>query len=187
MRRLPNLLSVFRLVAAPALLGLAWLGQGQAFLILLVASLLSDAVDGLLARRFELVSPLGAKLDSWGDLAIYSTLPLCVWWLWPEVIASQFGYVVAVLAAFCLPIAVGLAKFRRLTSYHTWGAKASAVLMGGALLVLFSGGPDWPFHVATVVLVAEALEEIAITFVLPRWTSDVPTLWHARRIAAEAV
>ena len=185
MRHLPNLLSVFRLVAAPALLGLAWLGETQAFLVLLVVSLASDLLDGQLARRLDLASPLGAKLDSWGDLATYSVLPLGVYWLWPELIAAELGYVIAVLVAYCLPIVFGLVKFRRLTSYHTWGAKASSIVMGGALLVLFSGGPSWAFHAASLLLVAEALEEIAITRVLPRWACDVPTLWHARRLASE--
>jgi len=51
--------------------------------------------------------------------------------------------------------------------------------MAAALFVLFLGGPAWPFHVAVLLLGAEALEEIAITCVLRRLRTDVPTLWHA--------
>ena len=78
----------------------------------------------------------GAKLDSWGDLATYTALPFGVYWLWPGLIAAELDYVLAVAVAYTLPIAFGLVKFRRLTSYHTWGAKASAIVMGGALLLL---------------------------------------------------
>ena len=185
MRHLPNALSVFRLIAAPALLALAWTGHAAGFVALLVCSFASDVIDGQLARRLELASPLGAKLDSWGDLATYGVLPFGVYWLWPELIAAEWRYVALVFVAYTLPIAIGLMKFRRLTSYHTWGAKASAIVMGAALLILFAGGPSWPFHAASILLVAEAIEELAITSVLPRWVSDVPTLWHARRIARE--
>ena len=62
-----------------------------------------------------------------------------------------------------MPIAFGLMKFRRLTSYHTWGAKLSSVVMGAALFVLLEGGPAWPFQLTTALLVVEAIEELAIT------------------------
>ena len=185
-RHLPNALSAFRLVAAPVLLVLAWTGQADAFLVLLVASFASDVLDGQIARRMNVASETGAKLDSWGDLATYGVLPFAVYWLWPELVRAEWKFVAAVLVAYLLPIAIGWIKFKRLTSYHTWGAKASAIVMGAALLVLFAGGPSWPFHAAAVLLIAEAIEELAITSVLPRWTSDVPTLFHARRIAKEA-
>jgi len=53
--------------------------------------------------------------------------------------------------------------------------------MGVGMLSLFAGGPAWPFHLAVVALLYEAIEEIAITLVLPRWQADVPSLWHALR------
>ena len=187
MRHVPNLLSLLRLAAAPVLLALAWAGLPVLFAAFLVASLASDVVDGWWARRFEVASPLGAKLDSWGDLAIYSVLPLAVWWLWPEWVAAEVAAIGVVLVAYTLPIVCGFAKFRRLTSYHTWGAKLASVAMGAALLGLFAGGPLWPFHLAAAILVAESIEELAITWVLPRWESDVPTLWHARRRIGQAV
>jgi len=138
-----------------------------------------------LARRFELVLLLGAKHDSWGDLAVYAVLPLGVYWLWPELIVQHRGYVVAVGIAFALPFVFALARFGRLTSYHTSGAKAASLLMGPSLLVLFSGRASWPLHVATALLVAEAIEELAITALFPEHVCDGKTFWHARRIAAK--
>lgn len=186
MHYVPNILSILRLLAAPVLLVFAWTGQPFPFVALLVASFVSDMVDGWWARTFEVSSPLGAKLDSWGDFATYTALPLGVWWLWPELVAAEFGFIAAALTAYVLPILFGFVKFQRLTSYHTWGAKASSIVMGIALLVLFAAGPVWPFHIATVLLVAESIEELAITWVLPRWESDVPTFWHARQRVAES-
>ena len=76
---LPNLLSGLRLLTAPILLYLAWSGRSRLFLVLLALSLLSDALDGFLARRFNWTSEFGTRLDSWGDCAIYMTVPLCAW------------------------------------------------------------------------------------------------------------
>jgi CDP-diacylglycerol--glycerol-3-phosphate 3-phosphatidyltransferase len=182
---LPNLLSALRLALAPVLLVLAWTGQPVAFLAALTASLLSDLCDGWLARRLGQETPLGTRLDSWGDLATYATVPLCAWWLWPDLLRREAPWVAAAVAAYALPIAIGWLKYRRLTSYHTWGAKLSAVLMGASALALFAGGPALPFRIAAAVLVLAELEEIAITATLPAWRANVPSLRHARRLRRE--
>ena len=176
---LPNLLSASRLALIPLLAALAWTGRAPLFLVALAAGFASDVLDGQIARRWGLASELGAKLDSWGDLALYATLPLFAWWLWPDVLRAETPWLVVAIAAFALPTLIGLLRWGRLTSYHTYLAKLCSWLVGGSAFVLFCGGPSWPFHVATVVLVVEAVEEIAITCVLPRWRSDVPSIWHA--------
>lgn len=167
----------------PVLVLLAWHGEGTAFLVLFVCALLTDTLDGYLARRLGQESELGARLDSWGDFAIYMATPLCAWLLWPELIIREAPYVAAVAASFTLPVLAGFVRYRRLTSYHTWGAKLSAVLMGIGTFLLFTGGPVWPFRISTLVLVVTQLEEIAITMVLREWRSNVPSLWHALRLA----
>ena len=182
-RRLPNLLSLLRLAAVPGLLGLGWLGLEAGFLVLLGCSLASDVADGWLARRLRAASTLGARLDSWADLATYSAVPVAVLWLWPGVVREERVPIAIALVAYALPIAWGWIRFRRLTSYHTRGAKLAAVAMGLGLLALLGLGVATPFRVACALLVVEAIEEIAITCVLPRWTADVPSLAHAIAIA----
>jgi CDP-diacylglycerol--glycerol-3-phosphate 3-phosphatidyltransferase len=176
---LPNALSLFRIAMVPVAGACAFTGHPQLFLAALAAALGSDVLDGQLARRAGVTSELGAKLDSWGDLATWTTLPLFAFWLWPDLLRHEARYLACALAAYALPIAVGLVRFGRSTSYHTIAAKLTAVVMGTSLFVLFCGGPAWPFHAATLLLVVGAMEEIAITCVLPRWKSDVRSLWHA--------
>jgi CDP-diacylglycerol--glycerol-3-phosphate 3-phosphatidyltransferase len=183
--KIPNLISLLRLVAAPILLLLAAADRPTAYLVLLAAALLSDAVDGFLARRLGQTSELGARLDSWGDFAIYMTVPLGAWWLWPEVILREAPFAAAVVASYALPVAFGFLKYRRLTSYHTWGAKLSGVLLSVGAFLLFAGGPAWTFRLAVAVLVLAELEEIAITAVLPEWRANVPTLRQALRLRRE--
>lgn len=179
---IPNILSCLRLAAMPVLVVLAVEGHGAPFLVLYVCALLTDMLDGYLARRLHQESELGAKLDSWGDFSIYMATPVCAWLLWPDLIIREAPYVAAVVCSFVLPVLFGFVRYGRLTSYHTWGAKLSAVLMGISTLLLFGGGPAWPFRFSTVVLVITQIEEISITAVLSQWHSNVPTLWHAMRM-----
>src|SRR5512139_3718733 len=182
-RRLPNILSAFRLAMVPVLLTLAWRGHSTVFLFAFALSLSSDIADGWLARRTGASSELGAKLDSWGDLSNYLVLPLCAWWLWPELILAELPLVGIAAVAFVAPTLMGLLKFRRITSYHTRAAKLCAIVMGAGLLIYLSTGWVWLFRIAVVLLVVEAIEEIAITTLLPEWRANVPSFFAARRIA----
>jgi CDP-diacylglycerol--glycerol-3-phosphate 3-phosphatidyltransferase len=133
-------------------------------------------IDGFLARRLNIVSELGTKLDSWGDLAVFCTVPLCIWLLWPQLVRQELIFILIALVSFLVPLAAGLIKFRRITSYHTIGAKVSAVLLGISTPLLLIGGPSWPFRLAVLVLFAAELEELAITFSLKKWQANIPSL-----------
>jgi CDP-diacylglycerol--glycerol-3-phosphate 3-phosphatidyltransferase len=180
---LPNAISALRLVLAPVLLLLAYERAAHAFLAVLCVSLVSDIVDGKLARRMALQSDLGAALDSWGDFATYMLVPVCAWWLRPEFVRNEAAFFVTVVLSYSVPVAIGFARYRRLTSYHTRAAKLAAYVVGGATVVIFAGGSPWPFRLATALLVYAEIEEILITFTLPTWHANVPSLAEARRLA----
>jgi CDP-diacylglycerol--glycerol-3-phosphate 3-phosphatidyltransferase len=185
-KQLPNFLSGLRIALVPVLLWLAWAGHPTAFLVSFAFSLSTDLLDGYLARRMRSGSDLGAKLDSWGDLATYSVFPLCAWWLFRERVIAQLPFVVAALIAFVAPMSIGLVKFRRITSYHTRLAKAVAIVMGAGLILYLGFDVPALFQVAVLLLLVEALEEIAITAVLAEWRANVPSLFAALRIARGA-
>ena len=181
MRHLPNIISICRLATTPVLLLLAWYGYAHTFLAVTTASFASDVLDGYLARRLGQTSALGAKLDSVGDFVIYITLPLGAWWLWPEMVRREIPFFIAVLASCVLPPLVAFWKFSTFASYHTWGAKLAALVVGGSAIVLFAGGPPWLFHLAVPISVLAALEEMAITLVLPERQANVHSFWHVRK------
>lgn len=176
-----NFLSGFRLIAAPFLLYLAWTGRPNLFLVLLALSLFSDSIDGFVARKLDHASEFGAKLDSWGDLATYLTVPLCAYWLWPELLKREAFYVLLIVASYIFPLIAGFMKFKRLPSYHTWAAKTSALLISAAAFILFITGIAWPLKIAAVVQAAVACEEIAITLRLSEIQTNVRSLWHIGR------
>lgn len=174
---LPNLLTGFRFIAAPALLGLAWNGYSIAFMALLALAFLTDLLDGLIARMTHQVTEFGATLDSWADVVNYLTIAIGCWWLWPDVVERERLYVSLIVASCLLPAMAGFFKFGRFTSYHTWGVKLAAASMGLTLYVLFLGGPAWPFRAAAIICMLAAIEEITITLLLSEPKSNVRSLW----------
>lgn len=70
LRSLPNLLGLIRIVATPLLVWLILLGSPAGYIwavVLLILMALSDMADGKIARRLNVVSPLGVFLDTISD------------------------------------------------------------------------------------------------------------------------
>lgn len=176
---IPNLLSLFRIIAAPFLLFTGWFNMPTLFFILFVLMLLSDALDGILARMWDQTSELGARLDSYGDILTYLTTPLAAWWLWPDIIKDELYYIIAAIIIYVLPAVFALLKFRKLASYHTWITKISAVLMSAGAVMLLGFESNLLFHIAIYFLVIEMVENIAITFILQEQKSNIYSIWHA--------
>src|ERR1700738_3406658 len=96
----PNLLSFSRIVAAPILYVLVVTGGRYGFLaaaVLFVAASLTDTLDGQIARRRHLVSPLGIYLDTTADkiliavlLVALAAVHLAPGWMAAVIIAREF-------------------------------------------------------------------------------------------------
>jgi CDP-diacylglycerol--glycerol-3-phosphate 3-phosphatidyltransferase len=176
---IPNILSLFRIIAAPFLLLSGWFGLANLFYILFGLMLLSDALDGIIARVLDQTSELGARLDSYGDILTYLSTPLAVWWLWPDLVKKEIYYIIAAVIIYILPAVFALIKFGKLASYHTWITKISAVLMSTGVVILLGFDNNLLFHAAIYFLVIEMVENILITMILPKQHTDVHSLWHA--------
>jgi|GEM_PF-536505 len=178
----PNLLSILQLVLMPFLLFVAWSGWPTVFLIALGIALLMALADGAIARRLDQVTDLGAELDSWGEFALFITVPVCSWILWPDIVHREANFIIAVVVFHVVPALLGLVKYGRLTSYHTWGARLSFVLLSFSAFLLMLGGPSWPFRIAAPFVILAGIEQIFMTGILRKWQTNIPTLWHATRI-----
>ncbi|HEV8266899.1 MAG TPA: CDP-alcohol phosphatidyltransferase family protein [Thermoanaerobaculia bacterium] len=64
---IPNVLTFGRLVALPFLIVAIWEGRHKTALVIFLVAAITDIVDGYLARRFKMGSPLGAYLDPIAD------------------------------------------------------------------------------------------------------------------------
>ena len=100
----PNALSALRLVAVPCFLWAILAHHDVLALVLLMASGVTDYLDGKIARRFGLVSRVGQLLDPLADrLYIVSTLvglalrEIIPWWLVVVLLGRELFMLVLVL------------------------------------------------------------------------------------------
>ena len=178
---LPNLVSSIRILIAPLLFYFAFNKLENWFLVALLFSAATDVLDGYLARKLQQITRLGSQLDSWGDFTIYSTMAVCAWIIWPEIVQREILYFSMILFSFLLPVGIGLIKFGSLTSYHTWSVKLAVFVTFIGYITLFSGLADWPFVLASYLCVYAGIEEIVITLASSRERVDVRSIWAALR------
>jgi cardiolipin synthase (CMP-forming) len=75
---IPNLITIGRLIIVPLVIVMIGQGRWAAAFILFAVAGISDAIDGFIARRFDMRSEFGAYMDPFADKAllvsIYVTL-----------------------------------------------------------------------------------------------------------------
>lgn len=179
----PNVISIARLAGAGVLLWLAHAGYATAFVALFALLVLSDWVDGKLAVLLDQRSVLGARLDSISDAVLYACLLLGTAMLKPEVFRSEALLIAVMLGSYAIVVAISLLRFGRPPAFHTRAAKTCWFLVALGAFTLLLDGPVWPARIAVIGVILTNIEATAIAFVLKEWQTDVPSIWHAVRIA----
>ena len=132
------------------------------FLVIYLACVMSDVLDGFIARRTNSESRLGEKLDSLADLTLVTVLMIIL--LPIIVLPVQIIVWIAIIAAIRLvSIIVALAKYRTLLMLHTYGNKITGfVLCMFPFALAFSQSHEmWSYLICGIASLS-ALEELMI-------------------------
>jgi len=177
--KLINLITIYRIVTAPLLLVLLFTGYTTLFKWLLLVSFMTDAVDGFLARWYKVNSILGAKLDSIGDDMTVTVALVGLVWLYPDFMYEQLVPVVSLFLLFFIHLGYALAKYGKITNFHTYMAKTAGVCQAVFLLsVFFFDHISYPlFWLAIITTAVQLVEEIVLVGLLPEWQNDVKGLY----------
>ena len=182
LKHVPNVLSGARALAVPVLLVLAFEEQRVAFTWVLIPALLSDVFDGWIARAFGLESKLGATLDSVADSLMLFVSVYGIWVFHPDVIREHAWLCGTAVGLWALEDVLALARYGRLSSFHTYLSKVVANLLGFFIGWLFLFGFEpWMLYLAAGTSIVASLEELALLRVLPEWRADVRGLWWVLR------
>lgn len=164
---IPNILSLYRIVIVPVILLVTYLGNKQLFTTLLVINLITDILDGFIARRFNMATSIGAKLDSIADICTYVCAGAgLVKFEWNVV--TEHSVIISIFAAIYLAgNIIALIKFGRIAALHLYIFKITGNLQGLFIVVLFcSGFYAWFFYFTAVLGIYACLEEIAVLLML---------------------
>ncbi len=177
--RLVNLITLYRVMMAPVLLYYLLNDQLFIFKWMLLLSFLTDAIDGYLARKLNASTRLGSMLDSIGDMLTIMVAVTAAIYTRPEFVTEQSAVIICVCSLFIMQMIFALIRYKRLSSFHTYMAKISAVMQGAFLISLFFfSNIFYPlFYLASAFTIIELIEEIILIYLIPQWEVDVRGLY----------
>lgn len=165
MKNLPNLLSVSRIIIGILLFFLG--GQPLLFTLLYLYCGLSDVADGYIARRLKIESALGAKLDSAGDVVLYTLITFMLFahtQLMEE--NAMLWLVISIFIIKLINVLLTRIRFGQWAMMHTLANKVSGLLVYVMLpvYILFPYAPVCIAIAVAVVALMATVEEAVIVF-----------------------
>ena len=160
---LADVISLYRIFAAPILILVSVLGFREAFIVLFIVIIVTDLLDGVLARLLKQESPLGWWLDSIGDFLTFLAALVAIV-IFQREFLIEHGWGVGVIAVgFLVQVLVGYWKTKNIIRLHTILAKTASFLQTTFLVALFfSGFFKGLFSITVISSVLTNIEEIII-------------------------
>jgi CDP-diacylglycerol--glycerol-3-phosphate 3-phosphatidyltransferase len=184
---IPNLITLYRLLMVPVILYFAISGREKLFAIFLVINLLSDIIDGYIARRFKMESEIGAKLDSFADNFNYVLAIIGFFIFKMDDLRPHLVSLIIFISMLLLTVIVPLIKFGKFPSFHLYVTKIGGYIQGAFFICLFTIGFIAPFYYFMIIWgMLGAVECIAIDMVIPEMRSNIKGLyWVLKERRAE--
>jgi cardiolipin synthase (CMP-forming) len=183
MLNVPNVLSLYRLAMAPVIGALALSEERVLFIIFLSVSFVTDVLDGLIARAWNLCTKIGSRLDSIADELTYVAALVGIFQFEYHAVKPHIAILYVFIGLLVLGTLLPVLKFKKTPSFHLYSFKANALLQGLFILDLFLLGFNvYLYYFAMSFGILACLEMISVGLVLDEPASDVKGLyWVLRR------
>lgn len=175
---IPNLLSFYRIFTFPLVLYFALSQNELIYFILILIDLISDILDGFIARRFKLQTEFGARLDTFADIGMYILAFLGVVIFKASELDPYIFSLLVFFMVFAIPKIIGWIKFRRFPSLHLFSSKIGGYLQGFFFLHLFIFGFSPGFYYVMIIFgILSFIEQIIIVLIVRDMRSNMKGLY----------
>ena len=175
---IPNILSLYRIFVFPVIV-FSLIAQNSAlFAWLICISLITDILDGWIARTFNMQTEIGAKLDSIADMGTYIGAISGVFVFKSAEIQPYLFSFYVFIGLFVFSHLLSLIKFGRFPSLHLYSWKIGGYIQGFFFFVLFVFDFSAPFYYIMVTWgIASFLEHIIIQLIIKEMRSNAKGLY----------
>lgn len=150
---------------------------------LLTIGLLTDIFDGIIARHLNISTQQIRRLDSTIDQIFFSCVALATYIQCPGFFKTHALELIILIGVEVMTYVVSFLKFRKEIATHSIGAKIwTLILFATFIQLIVQCESTVLFTICFWVGILTRLEIIAIILTLKKWTNDVPTLYHARKL-----
>ncbi|MES2704878.1 MAG: CDP-alcohol phosphatidyltransferase family protein [Bacteroidota bacterium] len=183
MRNIPAILIYSRIVLGLAIMLLAlWQPTFyRATIIAMIAvGLVSDILDGIVARRLGISTEKMRRLDSGVDQVFWTLVIAGTCIVSPAFYKDHYLALAIIVAAEVATYVLSYIKFQKEVATHAILSKVWTLTIFTTLVdAIATGSATWSFYLCFYAGLISRLEIIGILLLLRQWTNDVPSLYHA--------
>lgn len=174
----PNILSFYRIVTFPLVLYFAISKYENLFVIFLIINLITDVLDGYIARRFNMQTELGARLDSIADVGTFILAITGIFIFKGNDLEPHIISFITFLGLYLLSNIISLIKFRRFPSLHLYSWKIGGYIQGIFFFTLFVFGFNvYVYYFMVIWGILSFLEHITIQLIIKEMMSNAKGLY----------
>lgn len=177
-KTIPNLLSLSRIVFLPFLFAFAWLDLRLAFLITYIIIGSTDAFDGFIARKFNMVSEFGKTIDSVADILFYVSTAYFLFVLYPERLLANSVLVVTFFVQFIFSFILSGVLLKKPIMMHTMMLRYTAVLVYFLVITSYFFDTTLFLSVILILYIIGFTEEMIIFVKFGEVDRDTKSIFH---------
>lgn len=182
-QHIPKGLIYFRLIAGLIIVLLSLLHAPYyttIAILLLALGLLSDILDGIIARQLHISTQALRRLDSAVDQVFFIVVSVATYIQCPTFFKENAVWLIVLLSFEALTYLVSFFKFRKEIATHTIGAKLWTLFVFATLIQLITTcNSELLFIICFWTGIITRIEIIAIILAIKNWTNDIPSFYHA--------
>ncbi len=182
-KKFPILLIIFRLFAGLTIvtISIANISNAGVFCtIILALGVLSDIFDGVLARKFNVVTNDLRLWDSRIDVIFWLCTAIALHILYPAIWKISWIMIVVFGIMETIPRIISQIRFKREASTHHILSKIFTLFLWATISFAFLNGKLGNLYWVTLFIgIISQLEAIAIMLIIPEWAVDVKSIKSA--------
>lgn len=176
-KHLPNTITLLRLACSPMLFFLE--PFCNRFLLLYLLLGISDLTDGFLARRWNVSSRFGARLDSAADfllcvIMLYILFSRLCWPFWALV------WVAIIFLLRFASLAINYVRFSQIAFLHSYANKVTGFLLLLFPLLIRMVGQNLTTIILCVIASISAVEEFLISVTATKFDPNCKSIFHLK-------
>jgi CDP-diacylglycerol--glycerol-3-phosphate 3-phosphatidyltransferase len=201
-KKVPNILSTARIIGSLSLIliacGVAYSSVKTAmsvlFIVVYILCGISDILDGIIARRFNAISKIGAKLDTFGDILLFLSAFVSLLFIMKLTLAlAPLIWILIAMVSVGFNVVFTKIRFGQFNGVHTilrkiGGASTFFIVPISVLVYEITGKNEIspPAVIAvSVILIVSAIEEFLILLTATEFNPDRLSIFSKKKLSAK--